>query len=360
MVAAMSAASPLTELRGRVQQTLNEFVDAKRRQLAALGQPVEEMVSAAQQAVVNGKRLRAGYCYWGWRAAGGDRHDDRVMRAAAALEWLQSSALVHDDIMDASDVRRGRPALHRAFAERHKMAGWRGDPEQYGISAAILLGDLLLAWVDEMFHDCGLPPTALARALPYLDACKTEVVAGQFLDLANQASGDSSVEAAMRVVRFKAAKYTVERPLHLGAALAGAGKPLLDHLSGYGLPVGEAFQLRDDVLGAFGNAAVTGKPAGDDLRQGKRTVLLAKAHQLADERQRRLLDEGVGRADLDADAVARLCQVIVSTGALARVEEQIETLRETALGALDSAAVDDDEARHALRVLADLSVRRQS
>ncbi len=355
----MCAASPVTEIQRSVQTALADFVSGQRDQLAGLGPRVGALVSAAEQCVADGKRLRAAYCYWGWRAAGGDPSEPGILRAAAALEWLQSSALVHDDIMDASDVRRGRPAMHRAFAGHHRDAGWRGDPERYGLGAAILLGDLMLSWSEAMFHASGLPDEALARAVPYLHACKTELVAGQFLDLASSAAGDGSVEVAMQIVRYKAAKYTVERPLHLGAALAGAGQPLLASLSGYGVPVGEAFQLRDDVLGVFGDAAVTGKPAGDDLREGKRTMLLARAYTAADAAQRGLLDAAIGDPGLDDAAVAELREVIVATGALAHVETQIEELSQSGLAALDRAAVADVDTREALRTLAWLAIRRE-
>jgi len=355
----VSPASPLTQVHAAVQSALSDFLTAQRSRLAPLGPHGGALVAAAEQCVADGKRLRAGYCYWGWRAAGGDPDDEGIAWAAAALEWLQSSALVHDDIMDASDVRRGRPAMHRAFAQQHREAGWRGDPERYGLGGGILLGDLLLSWAEEMFHTAPLPDQALARAVPYLHACKTELVAGQFLDLTSSAAGESSVAVAMQVIRFKAAKYTVERPLHLGASLAGADAALLGALSDYGVPVGEAFQLRDDVLGVFGDAAVTGKPAGDDLREGKRTVLLAKAYEAADAGQRRILDAYVGERTLDADAVAQLREVIVSTGALASVEREIESLHDVGVRALEAAPLEDRDAAEALRTLAAMSVQRE-
>jgi len=354
----VSDASPLA-VRGAIQDALDSFVTDQRTRLAELGPRVLPLLAAAEQCVADGKRLRAGYCYWGWRAAGGDPSQPGIVRAAAALEWLQSSALVHDDIMDASDVRRGRRSMHRAFEQQHRDAAWRGDPARYGIGAGILLGDLLLSWSEEMFAASGLSPDCLARAAPYLHACKTEVVAGQFLDLTSSAAGDGSVALAMQIVRYKAAKYTVERPLHLGAALAGGSPMLLEALSGYGVPVGEAFQLRDDILGVFGDAAVTGKPAGDDLREGKRTVLLASAYTNADADQRAVLDTYVGDPQLDAEAVATLRDVMVCTGALAEVEEQIERLHASGTSMLDEAPLADCEAREALRTLAGLSIRRE-
>jgi geranylgeranyl diphosphate synthase type I len=342
----------------RVQEALDTFAAGQRDRLAGAGPSAGILVDAALASASGGKRLRASFCSQGWLAAGGDE-DPRVVVAAASLEWLQASALVHDDLIDGSDTRRGRPSMHRHFAAEHRAAGWRGDPHGYGSAAAILLGDLMLTWSDEMFRCCGLPAERVAAALPYLDACRSEVVAGQFLDVVAQASGSSDVQTAMRVLHFKSAKYTVERPLHLGAALAGADEQLIGALSRFGLPLGEAFQLRDDVLGVFGDEGRTGKPAGDDLREGKRTVLLAHAHIGADDAQRDLLDRLVGQPDLDAGQVEQLRAVIVDTGALQAVEEHIGELHDAAVAALDEAPV-AAPARTSLRELAERSVRRAS
>src|SRR5699024_4643153 len=188
----------------------------KRQAMGELGPDVEPFLDAAVRAVRGGKRLRPAFCHAGWLVAGGAPDDPGLRWAAGALEWLQASALVHDDVMDSSDVRRGRPSAHRAFQADHTGAGWTGDAESFGTAAATLLGDLLLSWCDEMFRTCALPAATQTAAAVYLDACKTEVIAGQYLDLVEQARAHGSVETAMRVVRFKSAKYTVQRPLHLG------------------------------------------------------------------------------------------------------------------------------------------------
>ena len=350
--------NPSGTFAARVQEALDTFAADQRDRLAGAGPSAGVLVDAALASASGGKRLRASFCFQGWLAAGGDE-DARMVVAAAALEWLQASALVHDDLIDGYDTRRGRPSMHRRFAADHREAGWRGDPDGYGSAAAILLGDLMLTWTDEMFRSCGLPVERVGAALPYLDACRSEVVAGQFLDVVAQASGSSDVRTAMRVLHFKSAKYTVERPLHLGAALAGADERLIGALSRFGLPVGEAFQLRDDVLGVFGDEQITGKPAGDDLREGKRTVLLAHAHAAADDAQGDLLDRLVGRPDLDAGQVEQLRAVIVDTGALRAVEEHIAELHDAAVAALEQAPV-AEPARSSLRELAERSVRRAS
>jgi len=349
----------LAYVAARVQGELEDFVDIQRSRLAPIGSDLVPFLDAVQAYVSGGKRLRPAFCWWGWRAAGGDPADERVLHAAAALEWLQGCALAHDDVVDDSDTRRGAPALHRALSSMHRQHRWRGDPYAFGAGTAIMLGDLMLSWADEMFRGSGLPLDAVTAAAPYLDALKSEVVAGQLLDLLEQARAGGTVEGAMRVVRYKAAKYTVERPLHLGATLAGAGSELLVALSEFGLPVGEAFQLRDDVLGVFGEPTVTGKPAGDDLREGKRTVLLARALEGADDRGRSMLERLVGDPALQEDDVERLRAVITESGALDRVEQQITALSDQAQRALAAAPLHEEEARAALSDLAARSIDRR-
>jgi geranylgeranyl diphosphate synthase, type I len=344
--------------RGRVGSRLTEFVTDQASRLEELGPHLTSLLAAANDAVRGGKRLRAAFCYWGWRTGGGDADDDRIVTAAASVEMLHASALAHDDVMDDSDTRRGRPSAHRQFQQMHETGRWQGDASDFGRSAAMLLGDLLLSWSDEMLRTCGLPDDRTLRGLRFFDAMRTEVVAGQYLDLVAQSQGQTSVPQAMRVVRFKAAKYTVERPLHLGAALAGADPEVITALSSYGLPLGEAFQLRDDVLGVFGDPGVTGKPAGDDLREGKRTVLIGLAHERAGAEQRSVLDRMLGHKKLDDQGVQRLQEVITACGALAAVEELITELTAAATTALEHAPIDDDEVTTALRDLAGLATRR--
>ncbi len=337
--------------REAVQATLTEFVDEQGGRLTELGPDAAQMVDEARSSVSGGKRLRAAFCYWGYRAVR-DRVDDpeALLRATSALELLHASALVHDDVMDASDTRRGRPATHKSFEAWHAGHGWATDPVQYGAAAAILLGDLLLCWSDERLRTCGLPDEQVCEALRWFDTTRSEVITGQFLDVAIQARGESDVDAAMRVLRYKSAKYSVERPMHVGAALAGGGRPVLEGLSGFGLPIGEAFQLRDDLLGVFGDPTVTGKPAGDDLREGKRTVLVALALQAAAPRDAARLQGALG-GDLDADDVAELRGVIERSGAHLEVERRIDRLTDRALGALGAAPV-TEPARAVLRDLA--------
>jgi geranylgeranyl diphosphate synthase type I len=343
--------------RAGIQSALDEFLAEMADRLALLGPDAARLLAEARGSVSGGKRFRAAFCYWGFRAVQPEVDDEHaLLRACAALELLHASALVHDDYMDASDTRRGRPATHRGFEAEHRQDGWRGDPEQYGASAAILLGDLLLSWADELLRRCGLPQDRVNAALDVFDLCRSEVIAGQFLDVSAQARGRADVDTAMSVLRYKSAKYSIERPLHIGAALAGAAPETLSELTAFGLPIGEAFQLRDDLLGVFGDAATTGKPAGDDLVEGKRTVLVALALDAAGAEDATLLDRSLG-TPLDADQVARVRGIIDDSGAHAQVESVIGELVGLALAALDKADVDEG-ARGVLRELASAATDR--
>ena len=346
-----------SDLIARVDAVLTTFLDDRSGSLREVGPELAEVAEAARSVVLaGGKRLRPRFAYWGWRSVRPEEDDDsRLLTAAASLELLHACALVHDDVMDESDTRRGRPAAHVAFAAHHRAAGWSGDADAFGRAAAILLGDLLLSWTDTLFVESGVSPAARA----VFDAMRQLVMAGQYLDVLVQARAAWSAEDALRVARFKTSKYTVEGPLHLGAAAAGAGPGTFAALSAFGLPLGEAFQLRDDVLGVFGDPAVTGKPAGDDLTEGKQTLLVALAMQRATPPEQRLLQDHVGVRGLEPARIAALRDVIEHSGALDEVEKRIAERTEQARAALETDAI-RPEARVALDELAVAAVERQS
>jgi geranylgeranyl diphosphate synthase type I len=266
-----------------------------------------------------------------------------VLSVVSSLELVQASALAHDDLIDDSAVRRGSPTLHTAFSERHSRLGWSGPPERFGLAAAVLIGDLAMAWADDMLLESGLDTAALRRVREPWHAMRTEMLAGQFLDVSTQASGDESAQAALRIDALKTAAYTVARPLQVGGAIGGASEELLAAYRDFGSDIGVAFQLRDDLLGVFGDPAVTGKPAGDDLREGKRTLLLALGLRAADDLGRhadaRRLRDGIGRADLDAREVAELSALLADLGAKTAVEDRIGELTGSALRTLKAAPI---------------------
>ncbi|MEV1288077.1 polyprenyl synthetase family protein [Micromonospora sp. NPDC049679] len=306
--------------------------------------------------LAGGKRLRPMFCYWGWRGAG--RPDSpEIVAAAAALELFHAFALIHDDIMDGSDWRRGEASVHRLFADLHTRLSWRGDPGAYGRSAALLCGDLCATWADQMFHESGIPADQLRQGYAVYAHMRTEVIAGQYLDLVSGV-GDGSVASALTVIRMKAARYTVTRPLQIGAGLAGAGEELQAAYAAFGDPLGDAFQLRDDVLGVFGDPAVTGKSVLDDLREGKPTVMMALARARADRGQADRLRALFGNPGLDGDGAEELRAIIVATGARDRIEHMIRVRAESALAALADAPV-TPEARESLTTLAGSAVNRQ-
>jgi geranylgeranyl diphosphate synthase type I len=342
-----------------ISRTLEAFIAAKAEELAALGEDLLPLFDVARLALSGGKRLRPAFAYWGWRAAGGNAaKSEPIMVAAAAIELVHASALVHDDVMDASQTRRGRLAAQHEFARLRDAYVAPEAAARFGRSAAILLGDMLLSWSDELLDRSELKPRALARGRVYFNRLRTEVVAGQYLDVLGQTTRRNTAADAMRVIRYKSAKYTIERPLQFGAALGNADRPLLEALSSYGVPLGEAFQLRDDILGVFGDAQVTGKPSGDDIREGKRTLLMARAMDLSTPGQRTTLDAHVGDPDLDAEGIDAVQQVLRDSGALRSVETVISELASAARSALRHAPIGSEEVRAALFVLTDRATRR--
>ncbi|BCJ63723.1 polyprenyl synthetase family protein [Polymorphospora rubra] len=345
----------LDELRARCDLALAGYLDRQDADWPD-GAPRGVFDTLRRFVLAGGKRLRPLFCYWGWRGAG-EPDRPEIVSAAAALELFHAFALIHDDIMDGSDQRRGEPSVHQLFADLHTRLSWRGDPGAYGRSAALLCGDLCAAWADQMFHESGLPPERIHDGYAVYCAMRTEVIAGQYLDLVSGV-GDGSVASALTVIRMKAARYTVTRPLQIGAGLAGAGPELLDAYAAFGDPLGDAFQLRDDVLGVFGDPAVTGKSILDDLREGKPTVMMALARDSADRAQAVRLRALFGNPQLDAEGAADLRTIIVETGALDRIEQMIKVYGDAALAALADAPV-AAEARAALAALARSVVDRQ-
>ena len=362
----MDAAAPsAVELAGAVTDQLREYLRDRRSDAAYIGPDYAELTAALEEFVLRGgKRLRPAFAYWGWRAVADDDAnpaDPAMLRLFSALELLHACALVHDDVIDASATRRGLPTVHRLFSEKHGSSKWHGSSEQFGISAAILLGDLALVWADDIVATSDLPADAQARVRRVWSAIRTEVLGGQYLDIVAESSGAESVASAMTVNIYKTASYTISRPLQFGAAAAADRPDVLAAFHELGTSLGVAFQLRDDVLGVFGDPAVTGKPSGDDLRSGKRTVLLAEAVERAekvDPVAAKLLRTSIG-TELSDTQVKELCLVIESVGALAAVEGRIDSLTRRSLEILTAAPI-DARAKVGLAELARLAANRSA
>jgi geranylgeranyl diphosphate synthase, type I len=350
-----TAPATLATVASRVDARLDNLLGRERERWIALDGDLAGPFDEIQRMVRSGgKRLRPAFCYWAFVGAGGDADDPRVIDAGAALELMHASALFHDDVIDDAASRRGAPTTHASCAAEHRRQAWAGEPRRFGEGVAILVGDLALVLSDDLM--VGVPE----RAWRLWNELRLELNVGQFLDILGSAQRDRRPDKAARIARYKSGKYTIERPLHLGALLAAPqqGDALFPALSAFGEPLGDAFQLRDDVIGAFGDAAVTGKPVGDDLREGKPTPLLAHATERATAGQRAVLAR-VGSPELDTDAVAQIQKVLVDTGALATVERRIDALASLALEALAACPLTAD-ARRELAALASYVVARRA
>ena len=360
-----TATPSAAELASAVTDQLRGYLSERRAESAYIGGDYDGLIAALEDFVLRGgKRLRPAFAYWGYRAVTPgpeDSVDDNILRLFSALELLHACALVHDDVIDESATRRGMPTAHVYFADLHRGRGWRGSAEQFGRSAAILLGDLSLVWADDIVAAADLGPDGSRRVQRVWSDIRTEVLGGQYLDIVAESSGAESIESAMNVNTYKTASYTVSRPLQFGAAAAADRPDILAAFHELGTDLGVAFQLRDDVLGVFGDPAVTGKPSGDDLRAGKRTVLLAEAVQRAeasDPAAARLLRSGIG-TDLSEAQVRELCTAIQDVGALTAVEDHISLLTRRALQVLETAPI-NAPARSGLTELAGLAANRSA
>ena len=343
----MAAAPPpsLSVVGARVAARIDKLLAREQQRWAEVDADLAEPIAALRALIAGGKRLRPAFCHWGWVGAGGDPADARVVDAGAALELLHTFALVHDDIMDDSVRRHGIDCLHVDFAARHRQRGWHGEDRRFGDGAAILIGDMAFVYADQFLR--GAP----AEALDVFTELRLEVNVGQYLDLLGTASRQATVEQARTICVYKSGKYTIERPLHLGAALAGRLPELAKPFTEYGIPLGEAFQLRDDLLGAFGDGERLGKAVGEDLREGKPTALYAITRQKATQAGIELLDRRFGHHDLTAAEVEGIQELMDSTGARDSVERQVADLTAQALEALDRAPI-TAEARAELAALA--------
>lgn len=335
----MSAIRPSSdELRAQVDARLAEFLSERG---AALPEAADLLTVIRDAIGAGGKRLRPALCYWGFRAAGGS-HGPEIVSVAAALELLHTFAIVHDDIMDAAPERRGRPSVLAA----------------HGMERALLVGDLALVLADELFMSSGLEPATVARGFGCYSRMRQEVIAGQYLDLVATARPEIDEATARRIAVLKSGRYSVEEPLAIGATLAGADDDFLQELASFAAPLGEAFQLRDDLLGTFGSAAETGKPTDSDIRQGKRNIVFALALQSLTGDERTWFVSRWGASDLTDEEVDRL-RAIASAGALAPVEALVRELNVRAADALAALPM-DPEARGALEALQALAVEREA
>ncbi|CAB4857166.1 unannotated protein [freshwater metagenome] len=323
------APASLAQIATRVDTRLRALIDIEDARWSGFDATLADPFIAIRGLVLGGgKRLRPAFCHWGFVGAGGDADHQQIIDAGAALELLHAFALFHDDVMDGSATRRGEPTVHTVHEQRH-AGKWAGEARRYGEGVAILVGDLTFVYADQLMRG------ASAAAWDIWNELRIELNIGQYLDIVGSAHRERRWEKAAQICRYKSGKYTIERPLHMGAMLAAPERAdeLLAPLSAYGLPLGDAFQMRDDVLGVYGDTAITGKPVADDLREGKPTPLMALACAAATPAQLLILDR-VGEPNMSAQTIADVQQVIIDTGALAELEGHIRSLTDQALAAL--------------------------
>lgn len=340
---------------GRLDAVLTAEIDRQRNSWLAIDPDLATIFDEMEMLVLGGgKRLRPQFCHWGWVAAGGREDSPQPDRIGAAIELLHASALFHDDVIDDAWTRRGRVTTQHRLADEHRDNRWAGESRRFGEGAAVLIGDITYVMSDSLMDGVSSSARSVWHDL------RLEMNIGQYLDTLGSARRERRLEVAERICRLKSAKYTIERPLHLGAMAADErrGLDLMPMFSDYGLPLGDAFQMRDDILGAFGDPDLTGKPVGGDFREGKPTPMLARAVALASTTQRKILDL-VGTDGLDDDAIARIQQVVIDTGALEEMELVVSRLRDQAIAALDEARLDGDAHAELVR-LADQVTRRDS
>lgn len=342
-------------VRTAVLAAVAEFVTA-RRAIDLHGAGFEAAGEILAQFLSNGKCVRSTFMYLGWLCVA--LPSGAALSAAASLELLHAFALLQDDVMDRSAERRGRPAAHVQLAQWHREHELPSGADRFGESAAVLLGDLCLIWAEQMLRESGVEAGRLQRVWPRYDAMRTELAVGQFADLVADLRSLPPLETVLDVARRKSGNYTVRRPLEMGAAMAGCDDRTLAQLGRYGGASGEAFQLRDDVLGVFGSPATTGKPDGGDLRDRKATSVLVTAYQLADARTRRALVGLVNLDDVDDAALQRWKGLIAATGAVDTIEEMIGHRLASALNDLDGMEI-GEPVRTALANMAIACVERR-
>lgn len=341
-----------------VQEHLDDFCSKQRSEFAAISDDLAPLVDYTQSLLQGGKRFRALFCYWSWvshlatsplqSAEQKAISAESMVGIAASLEMFHAAALVHDDLLDQSDTRRGQPAVHKRFESLHESASWAGSSERFGVAGSVLVGDLMLGWSSEIFGQAllGAPNNSISAACrDEFSRMRVEVMAGQYLDIVEENAAitrpvEDAVGRANKVILYKSAKYSIEAPLLIGAAFAGANPEQLRAISAFGVPLGMAFQLRDDVLGVFGDPSVTGKPAGDDLREGKRTVLIGYTRASLSPSVGKLFDEMLSSRELTEEQVGFLQQTIIGSGALDKVERTITMLSDQAMSALERIQVD--------------------
>ncbi len=327
--------SLLADFRGRLESDLREWLAEKERHATSESQAAHELTGVLSRFVDrDGKRIRPALLYYTYQACRG-QSEDKAMTMAMAAELLHTYLLIHDDIMDRADTRRGEPAVHVLFSDLHQSWRWSGNSDHFGESVAILVGDLAESYAMELFSSVEVAPEVAVEFRRCFSTMCQEVIIGQYLEMTAGYRRDLGEEELLRVLQMKSGRYSVERPVQLGALLARAPEAMRRELTLYGAKIGEAFQLQDDLLGMFGDAETVGKPVGSDLVEGKFTVLIHHTLSKLSATEGESLLAALGSPGLSDSEVLHFQKLIESSGARQRVEEMIEERMEAARLALE-------------------------
>lgn len=351
--------------RKKTQQTLDIFLEQKTNELKEISNNCTPLINSIKTLTNNGKKLRAIICFWGWQSVTETKDETNIYKIAAALELFQAAALIHDDIIDNSDTRRNNPTTHKTFSQLHENQNLVGDPENFGKNSAILCGDLCLAWSEELF---GQIPQISQKTKEIFNLMRTEVMAGQYLEILQEKTPFSitekanrqELEEAKKILTYKSAKYSIKNPLLLGATFGLSQKTpqtLLENYAKFGMAIGKAFQLRDDVLDIFGDPDIIGKPINGDLQSSKKTVLITLTKQKSNTKEKIILESLLKKTEKQSFEIDILKKIILECGALQEVEDTINKLYEDAFAILEKIEI-DKKSKSALQEIINFATKR--
>jgi geranylgeranyl diphosphate synthase type I len=346
-----------TWYKGQLEPFLDAYFGAKIDEASKVHPEAVVLSEGVRRFIRNGgKRVRPAFAYSAYVASGG-RSLEAILYASAALEVLHAWALIHDDIIDNANLRHGKPSVHKVFEDFHRKRALSGSAGKFGTDAAILVGDLALTFADELLNTAPFPAERIRRAKEYYDLMKKQVIFGEYLDVVAPLKKQVTERDLLTILEYKTAKYTVERPMHIGAVLAGAEEDTLRIFSSYAVPLGQAFQIQDDIMGTFSNEAKIGKPVDSDIKEGKRTLLVLKAYEFSKGAEKRLLDAVLGNQSAGEAEIEAARQIMRSSGALEYSQELAYKLIKKAKGAILQAKL-VEEGREYLLQAADYLLTR--
>lgn len=354
----MDAKSVLVEFKKKVEPEMEAFFARVIAENRKIDENIADAISYARKITMSGgKRARAAFMYFGYIAAGG-KEKEKIIKASVSIELIHSFLLMHDDIIDRDSLRHGIKTTHIYYGEIAKKYFKHKDADHFGNSMAIIVGDMMYAFGNQVLFESGFEPALIVNALHRLQGVVSRTVVGESQDILIENKGEATEQEILQMYENKTARYTIEGPLHLGAILARADEKMMQSLSDYSIPAGIAFQIQDDILGVFGTVGKTGKPVGSDVRQGKQTILVAKALEKASRAQKEILKKCLGNSDLTEKDLDEFKKVIIETKSLEYAQKLAQDLIAEAKGKIEKVEM-NEEAREFLIGIADYMLNRE-